>query len=137
MATLIPTTGTASFDSGGKRRLAQRLVQRLSDDSLSGTVRVRPKQAAAPRAQTQRRLPPRRRRHSGDDHEGKQRLGIPRGGAIRRGAHACARRGREGSGAGVLCGGYSDYAEVGYDSQREQQLSIPLTACIYPQKSTL
>lgn len=41
------------------------------------------------------------------------RLGISRGGATRRGAYACAGGGREGSGAGVLCGGYAGDAEVG------------------------
>ena len=50
---------------------------------------------------------------SSDDDEGQQRLGVPRDGATRRGAHACAGRGREGGGAGVLCGGYSGYAEIG------------------------
>ena len=169
MATLIPTTGTTSFDSAGKHRLAGRLAQMLSDDSLWHTVRVGPKQpvscgrkgqahfiiklttlrnetfaiadhmasahqegfawgdiavlcadsatmnllrqrpdptqAVAPRAQMQWRLQPRRRRHSGDNHEDQQRPGVPRSGATRRGAYACTRRGREGSGACVLCGG--------------------------------
>ena len=69
-----------------------------------GPVRERlgPTQAAAPRAQTQWRLPTRCRRHSGDDHEGQQRPGIPRGGASGHGAYAWG--GREGIGAGVLCG---------------------------------
>lgn len=37
-------TGTTSFNSTGKRRLAQRLGLRLSDDSVWYTVRVGPKQ---------------------------------------------------------------------------------------------
>ena len=97
MATLTRSMGTSALDSGGERRRA------------TGW----PEQTTAPRAQTQRRLPPRRRRHSGDDHEGQQRPGVPRGGATRRGAHACDGRGQEGSGAGVLCGGDAGYAEVG------------------------
>ncbi|MBG6073920.1 MULTISPECIES: 3'-5' exonuclease [unclassified Polaromonas] len=44
MATLIPTTGTTSFDTTGKRWLAERLGQRLSDYSLWHTVRVGLKQ---------------------------------------------------------------------------------------------
>ena len=47
MATLIPTTGTTSFDSAGKHRLAERLGPMLSGNSLSGTVRVDPKQPAS------------------------------------------------------------------------------------------
>lgn len=39
--------------------------------------------------------------------------GVPRGDPARRGAHACTEGEREGSGAGVLCGGDSGYAEVG------------------------
>lgn len=47
MATLIPTAGTASFDSAGKRRMAERLRPMRSDDSLWHAVRVGPKQAVS------------------------------------------------------------------------------------------
>lgn len=50
---------------------------------------------------------------SGHDHEGQQGPGVSGGSAARRGAYACARRGRKGSGAGVLCGGYAGDAEAG------------------------
>jgi hypothetical protein len=63
-------------------------------------------------ALAQRKLPHRVRKRSGDYQPGADAW-TPRGGATRRGAHACAGRGREGSGAGVLCGGYAGYAEVG------------------------
>lgn len=41
------------------------------------------------------------------------RLGIPRSGATRRGAYACDGGGREGGGAGVLCGGNEGHTEFG------------------------
>ncbi len=44
MATFIPTTGTASFDSAGKRRLAGRLGPMLSGNSLWHTVWAGPNQ---------------------------------------------------------------------------------------------
>ena len=63
-----------------------------------GPVRQRPgpTQAAAPRAQKERRLPTRRRRRSGDDYKGQQRPGISLGGVTRRGAHAGGWGGRAG-----------------------------------------
>ena len=59
MATLIPLTGTTSFDSAGKRRLAGRLGQRLSGNSLWHTVRAGPSKP-----------PHRGRKPSGDYHPG-------------------------------------------------------------------
>lgn len=41
-----------------------------------------------------------------DDMTVSKGLGFPLGGATRRGARACARDGRGGRPAGVLCGGY-------------------------------
>ena len=59
MATLISSIGTTSFDSAGKHRLAERLGQMLSDDSLWYTVRAGPSK------------PPHRvRKPSGDYHPG-------------------------------------------------------------------
>ena len=48
-----------------------------------------------------------------DNHEDRQRPGVPRGGPAWRGAYASARRRCEGSGAGVLCGCDEGYAEGG------------------------
>ena len=47
MATLIPLTGTTSFDSAGKRRLAGRLGPMLSGNSLWHNVRAGPKKPAS------------------------------------------------------------------------------------------
>jgi len=80
---------------------------RLSPCASGALLIADPTQAAVPRAQTQRRLQPRRRRHTGDDHEGQRRPGIPFGGVTWREAHASAGRVREGSGTDVLCGGDS------------------------------
>ena len=59
MATLISLTGTTSFDSAGKHRLAGRLGPMLSGNSLWHTVRAGPSK------------PPHRvRKPSGDYHPG-------------------------------------------------------------------
>lgn len=65
-----------------------RAVRRLENH---GPVRQRigSTHAAASCAQKERRIPARCGRDSGDDHEGQQRAGVPRGGATRRGVHAC------------------------------------------------
>jgi len=68
--------------------------------------------------------------NQGREHGGQQGPGVSCGGATRRWAYAYARGRREGSGAGVLCGGYAGFTEVIYGGRGRRHSRNPVCSAI-------